>query len=44
MLAPQSGRQAQCEIEQANLRPRVCDLLKIIKLSVIFKGYQFWGI
>jgi hypothetical protein len=44
MLAPQSGRQAQNELERGNPTPRVCDLLKITKLSAIFKEHQFGGI
>jgi anti-sigma B factor antagonist len=35
---------AQCELELANPKPRVRDLLKITKLSSIFEGHQFAGL
>ena len=35
---------AQCELELANPKPRVRDLLKITKLSAIFEGHQVGGI
>lgn len=38
-----AGR-AQCELELANPKPRVRDLLKITKLSTIFEGHQFGGL
>ena len=44
MLALQSAGKAQYETERANPKPRVPDLLKITKLSAIFKGYNLGGI
>jgi anti-sigma B factor antagonist len=38
-----AGR-AHCELELANPKPRVRDLLKITKLSTIFEGHQFGGL
>ncbi|HEV7519646.1 MAG TPA: STAS domain-containing protein [Candidatus Angelobacter sp.] len=38
-----AGR-AQCELELANPKPRVRDLLKMTKLSTIFEGHQFGGL
>jgi len=35
---------AHCELELANPKPRVRDLLKITKLSTIFEGHQVGGI
>ena len=35
---------AQCELELANPKPRVRDLLKITKLATIFEGHQFGGL
>ena len=38
-----AGR-AHCELELANPKPRVRDLLKITKLATIFEGHQFGGL
>lgn len=38
-----AGR-AQCELELANPKPRVRDLLNITKLSSIFENHQFGGL
>jgi anti-sigma B factor antagonist len=38
-----AGR-AQCELELANPKPRVRDLLKITKLASVFEGHQFGGL
>jgi len=38
-----AGR-AHCELELANPKPRVRDLLKITKLTTIFEGHQFGGL
>jgi anti-sigma B factor antagonist len=38
-----AGR-AHCELELANPKQRVRDLLKITKLSSIFEGHQFGGL
>ena len=38
-----AGR-AHCELELANPKPRVRDLLKITKLASIFEGHQFGGL
>jgi len=38
-----AGR-AQCELEVANPKPRVRDLLNITKLSSIFENHEFGGL
>jgi anti-sigma B factor antagonist len=38
-----AGR-AQCELELANPKPRVRDLLNITKISSIFENHQFGGL
>jgi hypothetical protein len=38
-----AGR-AQCELEVANPKPRVRDLLNITKLSSIFENHQVGGL
>ena len=35
---------AQCELELANPKPRVRDLLKITKLASVFEGHHFGGL
>jgi anti-sigma B factor antagonist len=35
---------AHCELELANPKPRVRDLLNITKLATIFEGHQFGGL
>jgi hypothetical protein len=38
-----AGR-SQCELELANPKPRVRDLLNLTKVSSIFENHQFGGL